>query len=147
MGDSKKMKKAYKEYAALWGWSGDKEDRKEQWKDFRANMETFFDQMQEIQKTVIEARKETWNKIFPKLMEMQDKITDNLPEELPTPPGAPVNPIKPKEVMSKVKEFQEMANQHAVEQADSALDFCKKGQEQVKATVTETVDKIEEQLD
>ena len=131
----------------MWGWFGDVDEYKEKWEEFKSTVDTFWDQMIEMQKTSMEAWKEQWDKAFPQLMEMQDKITDNLPEELPTPPGAPVNPIKPKEVMSKVREFQEMANQHAVEQADSALDFCKKGQEQVKATVTETVDKNEEQLD
>ena len=49
--------------------------------------------------------------------------------------------------MKKLKEFQEMANKHVAEQADAAIDFVKKGQEQVKAAVTETVDKIEKNIE
>ena len=146
MGDKKKAKE-FMEYAALWGWPADKDEYKKQWKDFKSNMETFFEQLQGIQETVIEARKEAWNKIFPKLMELEDKVAEALPEELPTPPGVPASPVSPKEVITKVKEFQEMANNHAMEQAESAIDFAKKGQEQVKAAVTETIDKIEEKLD
>ena len=146
MGDKKKAKN-FMDYAALWGWPTDKDECKKQWKDFKSNMETFFEQLQGIQETVIEARKEAWNKIFPKILEMEDKVAEALPEELPTPPGVPASPVSPKEVITKVKEFQEMANKHAVEQADSAIDFVKKGQEQVKTAVAETVDKIEEKLD
>ena len=40
-----------------------------------------------------------------------------------------------------------MANKHAVEQVDSAIDFVKKGRKQVKAAVTETVDKIEKNIE
>jgi maltose-binding protein MalE len=59
----------------------------------------------------------------------------------------PESPVSPKEVAGKVKEFQEMANKHVAEQADAAIDFVKKGQEQVKAAVTETVDKIEKNIE
>ena len=147
MGDKKKAKKEPADFAAMWGWPADKEESKKQWKDFRSNMETFFEQLQDIQKTYVEAKKEAWNKIFPKLMEMQDKFADALPEKLPTPPGMPESTVSPKEIVGKVKEFQEMANKHAVEQADSVIDFAKQGQEQVKTAVTEAVDKIEEKID
>ena len=144
MGDSKKKAKDFKDFAELWGWPADKDECKKEWKNFRAGMDTFFEQVKDIQETYIEARKEAWNKIFPKLMAMQDKFAESLPEKLP---GMPEGAVTPKEVADKVKEFQEMANKHAVEQADSAIDFAKKGQEQVKAAVTEAVDKIEEKLD
>ena len=146
MGDKKKMKE-FMAYAPLLGWYGDKDECKKQWKDFKSGVETFFGQLQGIQETVIEARKEAWNKIFPKLLEMEDKVAEALPEQLPTPPGMPASPVSPKEVISKVKEFQETANKHAMEQADSTIDFVKKGQEQVKAVVTETVNNIEEKIE
>ena len=143
MGNLKKTQKDFKDFAAMWGWPADKDESKKQWKDFRANVETFFEQLQDIQEAYVEAQKEAWNKIFPKIMAMQDKFTETLPEKLPTPPGMPESPVSPKEVADKVKEFQEMANKYAVEQADAVIDFAKKGQEQVKSAVTEAVDKIE----
>lgn len=145
MGDKKKKKemKDFTDFAAMWGWPADKDERKKQWKEFRANMETLFDQLQDIQKTYVEAKKEAWNKVFPKLMGIQDKFAESLPEKMPTPPGMPESPVSPKEVAGKVKEFQKMANKYAVEQADAVIDFAKKGQEQVKSAVTEAVDKIE----
>ena len=146
MDNLKKAQKDFKDFAAMWGWPADKDESKKQWKGFRANVETFFEQLQDIQEAYVEAQKEAWNKIFPKIMAMQDKFTEALPEKLPTPPGMPESPVSPKEVAGKVKEFQEMANKLVVEQADSAIDFVKKGQEQVKAAVTETVDKIEKNI-
>ena len=147
MGDKKKAKKEFTDFAAMWGWPADKEESKKQWKDFRSNMETFFDQLQDIQKTYVEAKKEAWNKIFPKIMAMQDKFADTLPEKLPTPPGMPESPVSPKEIAGKVKEFQEKANQHVVEQADAVIDFAKQQQEQVKTVVTEAVDNIEKNIE
>ena len=114
---------------------------------FIAEVETFFDQLQDIQKTYVEAKKEAWNKIFPKIMAMQDKFAETLPEKLPTPPGMPESPVSPKEIAGKVKEFQETANKHAVEQADAVIDFAKQQQEQVKTVVTEAVDNIEKNIE
>ena len=52
MGDKKKAKKEFTDFAAAWGWPADKEESKKQWKDFRSNVETFFDQLQDIQKPI-----------------------------------------------------------------------------------------------
>jgi len=146
MGD-KKEKKTWMGLAPLMGWPTDKDEAKKQWKDLRANMATYYDQMREIQDVVIEARKDAWNKIFPKLMEIEDKITESLPDEVHAVPGVPATAINPKKYMGKLKEFQEMANEHAVEQADTAVNFYKEGQQQVKEAVSETLDTIEEKLD
>jgi predicted transcriptional regulator len=132
----------------MYGWTeDDKESRKEQWKNFKSTMETFLDQVQEMQKTAMEARKEQWNKTFAQLMEMQDNFAANLPEEFPTLPGMPASPVTPKEVMNKVKDFQETVNKHAIEQADSRIEFIKKGQEQVKEIVTDAVKSVEEKAE
>ncbi len=147
MDNLKKAQKDFKDFAAMWGWPADMDESKKQWKDFRANVETFFEQLQDIQEAYVEAQKEAWNKIFPKIMAMQDKFTETLPEKLPTPPGMPESPVSPKEVAGKVKEFQEMANKHVAEQADAAIDFVKKGQEQVKAAVTEIEKNIAEKAE
>ena len=147
MGDSKKTK-TFLDYAApLFGWTGDTEESKKKWDEFKSGVETFVGQVQEIQKTVNQARKEAWNKVFKKIMEMEEKVADTLPEELPTPPGMPAAPVSPKEIVTKVKEFQEKANKHAVEQADAVIDLVKKGQEQVKEAVTDAVDAIEKNIE
>ena len=147
MGDKKKAKKAYMAFAPLMGWPTDKDEWKEQLKDFKENLETYYKQMREVQDTVIEARKETWNKVFPKLMEMQDNFASSLPEKMPSIPGMPDSSMTPEDFMDKVKKYQEMANQHAMEQADSMVDFYKERQEKVKEAVADTVDTIVEKLD
>ena len=98
-----------------------------------------------MQKTAMENWKEQWSKNFPQFMEMQDNWIDSLPDELITPPGAPA--IKPKKVMEKVKEFQEMAHAHAEEQANAHIDFVVKAQEQAKEAVKDAVKNVEEGLD
>ena len=146
MGDSKKTKE-FMAYAPLLGLPADKDEAKKQWKAFKKSTETFMDQMQGIQKTLIEARKEAWNKIFPQLIAMEQSFADNLPEEVPTAPGMPASPIKPKEIAEKVIEFQETANKNAMEQADAAIEIVKKGQEQVKEAVKDAVSTIEEKAE
>jgi hypothetical protein len=117
----------------------DQEERKENWKDFKSNVETYWEHMREIQKTNMEMRKEAWNKVFPKLLEMQDNIAAVLPEEIGT--------LKTKDIVGKVREFQEMANKHAMEQAENYFDFCMKAQEQTKNLVRDAVQTIEDKLE
>ena len=143
MGDKKKTMKAFMAIAP-WLMYEDKDEVKQQWKSFKGTVEKYFEQLQDIQQTVIEARKEQWNKIFPKLLEMQDNFAAALPQQLP---GAPEGTITPKKAVEKVKEFQIMANNHAMEQAESVIDFCKQGQEKVKEAVTDAVSSIEEKAE
>lgn len=147
MSKSKKMMKDFMPLMAAWESFGDVDACRKQWKDFRSTMDTFWDQMAEMQRTSVETWKDQWNKAFPQMMEMEDNFTASLPEELPTLPGMPACPVKPKAVMDKVKEFQEMANKHAMEQVDSRLDFMKQTQQQAKTAVIEAVDSIEEKVD
>lgn len=144
MGDSKNF---YKAFAPLWGWPEDKDDAKKQWKEFKSTMEGCWETFQKIQQADLEARKEYWNKIFPMIMEMQDKAAAALPEKLPTLPGMPESTVKTQEVVDKVKEIQEMANKHMMEQADSVIDLVKQGQQKAKEAVEETVKNIEKNLD
>ena len=147
MSDSKKKMKDFMAYAPLLGLPTDKDEAKKQWKAFKKNTETFMDHLQDIQKTLIEARKEAWNRVFPKLIAMEQSFADTLPEEVPTAPGMPASPIKPKEIADKVIEFQETANKNAMEQADAAIEIVKKGQEQVKEAVKDAVSTIEEKAE
>ena len=128
-----------------WGWSSDKDERKEQWEDFKSNMESFWDQMQEMQRTYMEARKEQWEKVFPAFLEMQDSFAAFLPDELPTLPGMP-SFMSPKECMDKLKEFEEMANEHAMEQADSVINYRTQAAEKTKEIVSDAVKNVEDNL-
>ena len=145
MSKSKKTAPGFMPLPPMWGWFGDVDEYKEKWDDFKSTVDTFWDQMIEMQKTSMEAWKEQWDKFFPQLMEMQDNFIASLPDELTAMPGMPA--IKPKKVMEKVKEFQETANKHAVEQADARIDFVVESQQQVKEAVKYAVESIEEKVE
>ena len=92
--------------------------------------------------------KDQWNRVFDSIMDMQDSFTEYLPEEVPTLPGftfAPVFVLSPKDFMKQVKEFQTMAKDHFVEQADSVVDFCMKGQEKAMEALDKAVENAKEE--
>ena len=136
---------------SFWGGKkGDKDILKDQWNDFKANLESYWNQLRDMQDSSTDATKEQWGKFFAQIMEMQEIFAASLPDEIPSLPWVPdfFKPsMSPRAFMKKVKEFQEMANAHAVEQADSFLDFCKKGQEQAKDMVSEAVKKVEDKVE
>ena len=135
----------------FWGGKkGDKDILKDQWNDFKANLESYWNQLRDMQDSSTEATKEQWGKFFGQIMEMQEIFAASLPDEIPSLPWLPdfFKPsMSPRAFMEKVKEFQEMANAHAVEQADSFLDFCKKGQEQAKDMVSKAVKNVEDKVE
>lgn len=137
----------------FYDWFGGKEGvkkAKKQWEDFKSNMDTFFEQMQEMQSTSREAAKDQWEMFFDQMMQMEDTFISSLPEEAPSVPGMPPflkPPVSPKACMEKVQEFQKMANEHAVAQTDTFVDFCKQGQEQAKEAVSEAVEQMEANVD
>ena len=103
-----------------------------------------------MQDSSTNATKEQWGKFFGQIMEMQEIFAASLPDEIPSLPWLPdfFKPsMSPRAYMKKVKEFQEMANAYAVEQTDSFLDFCKKGQEQAKDMVSEAVKNVEDKVE
>ena len=137
-----------------WDWSGKKnsgkKECKEKWDEFKSNLEKYWEQMQEMQTTSRKASKDQWAKFFDQLMEMEKTFADSLPDKAPSLPWLPAGALpsmSPRAFMEKVREFQEMANEHAVEQADSFFDFCKQGQEQAKDAVSEAVKNAEKQLE
>jgi len=141
----KKMLKTY--FPLLMGMSWDKAESKEQWKDFKANAEKMWDQFQDMQKQAKKAQKEQWANFFAKYLEMQQTFADTLPDEKFALPGMPAAPVSPKEFVEKMKEFQEKANNHAVEQDDSRFEYFMQGQEKVKESVSDVVDNIETKYD
>lgn len=76
---------------------------------------------------------------------MQDTFAALIPDDTSSlPPFMQMLPIAPKAFMERLKEFQIMANEHFVEQADSVMDFFFKGQEQFYDMVSAAMDKKEE---
>ena len=123
----------------LWGGKKcGKDDCKEQWDEFESNMDTFWDQMRDMQTSFMDATREQWNTFFEQFLDMQETFIASLPDDAPAIFGLPT--MSPRAFMEKVREFQEMANEHAVEQADSFADFCKKGQKLSKEAVSEAVE-------
>ena len=138
-----KKKLAKELFPLVYGWDLSKKERKEQWHDFKDNMEKLFDQYQDMKKAARKAKKEQWNTFFSQVMEMEQTVADSIPEDAPTPPGMPA----PKEFIEKVKEYQETANEHAVEQADNMFDLMVERQKKAKEAVTYAVQNVEDKID
>lgn len=127
-----------------WGWNPG--DQKDQWKEFKANMEKLWDQYEEAQKATREAWKEQWEKTFAQFMEMQKTVAETLPDEKPAMPGMPAAPVSPKEIAEKMVQLQEKANASAMEQDATLYDMRVKGRKQVKEIVKGAVDSVEASL-
>ena len=142
-----------------WGKSGaqnapDEEDdtqkekkrvKKERKENIKSTLKTFWMQNIDMQKASMESCKEQWNQFFAYMMEIQDTFSSSMPDDTSSMPFA----ISPKAFMKWVKEFQEMANDHFVEQTDSLADFLIKGQQQLydmvdSATTKEAADEDQE---
>ena len=136
--------------AAFWAWPGKKEDDdnskefngKEQWENFKSNVDTFMGQMKDMQKSSMKATKDQWNTFFAQCMDMQESFATSLPEDAPT-----FLPISPKEFVKKDKELREMANKFAIEQTDSFLDYAMQSQQYIKDAVSEGVKNVETKIE
>ena len=124
-----------------WGWS--KKERKEQWKEFKDSMDTIWDHCKDMQKADRKAQKEQWNTFVSQFLEMEQTVADSIPEDAPTMPGMPA----PKEFIEKMKEYQETAHKHAMEQVDNALDLMAERQQKAKEALTDAVQNIEDKID
>ena len=111
--------------------------------DFKSGAKRFWEQMNDAQKAALDGTKDQWNQFFEHSMEMLDTFADYLPDEAPSLPGLPFTlGISPKSFVKRVKEFQEMANAHAVEQADSVADFCIKGREKAADLASAVIENV-----
>ena len=136
--------------AAFWACPGKKEDDdnskefngKEQWENFKSNVDTFMGQMKDMQKSSLKATKDQWNTFFAQCMEMQESFAASLPDDAPA-----FLPIAPKEFVRKDKELREMANKFAIEQTDSFLDYAMQSQQYVKDAVSEGVKNVETKIE
>lgn len=131
-----------------WGWNGSKKSKDDEnaWMDdFKSNMNTFWEQMLDMQKSSMETTKEQWNQFFEHMMEMQDTFISSLPDEAPNGPASSIFSMSPKEFMKWMKEFQEMSNDHFVEQADAVADYDLKKKEQIFDMVSAGLENAEEE--
>ena len=102
----------------------DNNTRKE---NFKSTLKSFWKQNMDMQKISVDSGKEQWNQFFTYMMDLQDTLSASMPEDTSSLPFA----ISPKAFMKWAKGFQEMANEHFVEQVDSFMDFLMQGQQQV----------------
>lgn len=137
---------------APFGWSGRKDEGKknqnEQWDDFKLGMDTFYEQVRDMQNSSMDTSREHWQKFFDYMMDLQEAFVSSLPDENPSMPGMPpfmMPPMSFKAFMEKMIEYQKIANSHAMEQADSFFKFCRQGQEQVKGAVSEAARSAEDE--
>ena len=111
---------------------GAKDDASEKKENIKSTVKSFWTQQMDMRKSTIESNKEQWNKFFGYLM--------SLPDDLSSLPYGQLFCMAPKDVMKRLKEFEEMANQHFVEQADSFADFCIQGEKQLYDFVATAMD-------
>lgn len=126
----------------------DKDEERNQWEKYESKLDAYWDQVQYMQDTYQEASKEQWNKVFGKMLELEDTFNDGLSDNVPALPGILpffMPAMSPKAFMKKMKEMQEMANAHATEQADNFAELVKQGQKQFRKATSEAVKKVKEQ--
>ncbi len=98
--------------------------------EFTAGVKSFWEKNVDMQKATMDSTKEQFNQFFAYMMDVQDSFAASLPEQLPAVlPGIPVPPVSPKGIANALKEFEVLANDHIVEQADSCVDFFIQGQQ------------------
>ena len=116
------------------------ENRQKQKENIKSTVKTAWMQKIDRKKTSADNGKEQWRQFFDYLMEMQETFCAALPDDTSSMPYGQMLPMSPKAFMERVKDFQKMANEHFVEQADSFADFWIKGQEQLYDMVSSAME-------
>ncbi|MBO7675842.1 MAG: hypothetical protein J6S63_12680 [Atopobiaceae bacterium] len=119
-------------------------------KDFDSNMRSFWEKTIDMQKSSIDASRDQYNQFFSYMMDMQDNFAESLPDEAFSFMGLPPFPISPKAFMGYLKDFEEIANAHFVEQANACTDFFIQGQQKacdIAGEVSENVKKQAEETE
>ena len=129
---------------APWGMKGkedsEEKDRKDEWKSFKSNVETLWDQLEDMQDSSVEATKEQLDILFDHTGKMEKSLIDSLPDE------APAAFFPSKDVLKKRKEAREELNKYNKEQFDSFLDYAKKRQDKFREAVSDGVKDAEEKV-
>lgn len=128
---------------APWGMPGSRNSAEEegeknaQKENIKSTVKSVWTQKMDRKKASVDNSREQWKQFFDYMMEMQDTFTASIPDDTPY---AQMLPISPKALVERWKEFQIMANEHFVEQADSFADFCIQGQQQFYDLVIAAMD-------
>ena len=102
-------------------------------------------QRNDRKKATADNRREQWKQFFDYMLERQDTFAALIPDDTSSlPPFMQMLPVPPKAFIEQLKEFEIMANEHFVAQADSFMDFYFKGREQFFNMVSAAMDKKEE---
>ena len=118
--------------------AGEEDDtKKEQKENIKSTVKSVWSQKIDRKKSSVDNGREQWKQFFDYIMEMQDTFAASIPDDMPY---AQMLPVPPKALLERWKEFQIMANEHFVEQADSFADFCIKGQQQFYDMVSSAMD-------
>ena len=125
------------------GWPGQNGKVAELWEDYRSNMEMFWGSLRDMQKSSMEATRKQWNTFFGQRMEIQDSIAASLPDTVPYMPGVPaffMPAMSPRAFMEKSKEFQKIAHEHAMKEADVFFDFIVQGQQKISTMASDSIE-------
>ena len=112
--------------------------------NMKSTVKSAWTQRNERRKAAADNRREQWKQNLDYMQELQNTFAASLPDEMPC---AQMLPIDPKAFMEWLKEFQIMANEHFMEQVDSAMDFYFRGQEQFVDMISAAMDKKEEEAE
>ncbi len=96
----------------------------------KSTLKSFLLQNIDLQKVSADNSRKQWNQFFDYMLEMQATFADSLPDDISSLPFGQMIAVSPKSFMKRLENFEKMANDHFVEQADSVADFFIKGQEQ-----------------
>ena len=96
---------------------------------FKSMLKSFWMQNIDMQKSSVDNGKKQWNQLFEYILEMQETISASMPDDTSSLPFAQMFAMSPKAFMKALEDFQKMANDHLVEQADSVADFFIQGQQ------------------
>ena len=114
--------------------------------DYKAGVKKLLGQMSEMQKSSVESSKEQWNKFFDQVLEMQDTVIESMSDDPISISwllfGKPYA-VSPKEFLKQMKEIEKMTNAHVMEQVDSFVEFSRKKIEMYSAMLGTVVTKAE----
>ncbi len=124
-----------------WGWDKFQEKTDEKFGEFKGDAKTKWEKAIDLQKSAVDSSKDQYTQFFEYMSEMLDTFAESLPEELPWMPSWAK---APKSFRKTMKEWEKMANDFFVQQADSITDFAIKSQEKACAQIPEAPEKPEE---
>lgn len=126
--------------SASWGMN------EERVQNIKSTMKSAWEQRKDRKKETADNRRQQWQQFFDYNLKMQETFINSLPDDVSAlPPFLQRLPMSPKAFMERVKEFEIMANEHFMEQADSINDFFSKGKEQLTDLVSAAMEKKEKE--